>query len=115
MYYLCSEYKGADQLTAQLIWVFVVAYAKSRFSHDAAHVNERRHNLDILLSKGGSFKRTFVSVCSTIQLLINCLSVEASYCVPLKFVIFIPPANCVCGGVYCFHVVRMSVQSTVCP
>ena len=33
MYYLCSEYKGADLL----ICAFVLAYAKSRFSHDAAH------------------------------------------------------------------------------
>ena len=33
MYYLCSENKGAYQLR-----IFVFAYAKSRFSHDAAHV-----------------------------------------------------------------------------
>ena len=33
MFFLCSENKGADQL----ICVFVFAYAKSRFSHDAAH------------------------------------------------------------------------------
>ena len=35
---MCSENKGADQLcgySAQLICVFVVAYAKRRFSHDA--------------------------------------------------------------------------------
>ena len=32
LYYPCSENKGADQLRA-----FVFAYAKSRFSHDAAH------------------------------------------------------------------------------
>ena len=42
MYYLCSENKGADQLrgkvTAKLICVFVFAYAKSRFSHDAAQM-----------------------------------------------------------------------------
>ena len=31
---LCSKNKGADQL----IRVFVFAYAKSRFSHDAAHI-----------------------------------------------------------------------------
>ena len=38
MYYLCSEITGADQFrgTAKLICVFVFAYAKSRFSHDAA-------------------------------------------------------------------------------
>ena len=24
--------------------------------------------------------------------------------------VFIPPANCVCGRVYCFHVVRPSVR-----
>ena len=31
--------KGADQLTAQLICVFVFAYDKSRFSYDAAHIS----------------------------------------------------------------------------
>ena len=40
LYYPCSENKGADQLavTAQLIWAFVFAYVKIRFSHDAAHM-----------------------------------------------------------------------------
>ena len=39
LYYQCSENKGADQLhSAQLICVFVFAYAKSQFSHDAAHI-----------------------------------------------------------------------------
>ena len=33
--YLCTENKGAD--TAKLICVFVFAYAKCLFSHDAAH------------------------------------------------------------------------------
>ena len=33
LYYLCGEDKG----TGQLICTFVFAYAKSRFSHDAAH------------------------------------------------------------------------------
>ena len=33
LYYPCSENKNADQLR-----VFVFAYAKIRFSHDAAHV-----------------------------------------------------------------------------
>ena len=45
LYCPCSENKGADQLrpsglprrTAKLICVFVFAYAKSRFSHYAAH------------------------------------------------------------------------------
>ena len=40
MHYLCSENKGADQLcvyrTADLRLFF--AYAKSRVSHDAAHI-----------------------------------------------------------------------------
>ena len=36
MYYLCSENKGADQLSAQLIYGFVFVYAISRFSHYAA-------------------------------------------------------------------------------
>ena len=34
LYYPCSENKGADKL----ICVFVFAYAKIRFSHDAAHI-----------------------------------------------------------------------------
>ena len=34
LHYLCSENKGADQLCGY----FVFAYAKSRFSHDAAHI-----------------------------------------------------------------------------
>ena len=38
LYYFCSENKGADQLTAKLICVFVFAYAKCRFSHDAAYI-----------------------------------------------------------------------------
>ena len=40
LYYLCSENKGADQfaVTAKLICVFVFAYAKCWFSHDAAHI-----------------------------------------------------------------------------
>ena len=28
--------------------------------------------------------------------------------------IIIPPANFVCGGVYCFHVVRACVRASVC-
>ena len=48
MFYLCSEYKGADQLRgyreadlrlwAKLICVFVFAYAKSWFSHNEAQI-----------------------------------------------------------------------------
>ena len=46
LYYLCSKNKDTDQLlvyhqadvTAQLICAFVFAYAKSRFSHNKAHV-----------------------------------------------------------------------------
>ena len=38
MYYLCSENKGACYRTAQLVCAFVFAFAKSRFSHDAAHM-----------------------------------------------------------------------------
>ena len=39
LYYLCSENKGADQLRGyrEADLRFVFAYAKSRFSHDAAH------------------------------------------------------------------------------
>ena len=39
LYYLCSGNKGADQL----ICVFVFAYAKGRFSHDAAHIGNVAH------------------------------------------------------------------------
>ena len=38
LYYLCSESKSADQVTAQLICPFVFAYAKRRFSYGAAHI-----------------------------------------------------------------------------
>ena len=40
LYYLCSENKGADQLLGycELICVFVFAYAKIPFSHDAAQI-----------------------------------------------------------------------------
>ena len=37
LYYVCSKNKGAD-VTVQLICAFVFAYAKSRFSHDIAHL-----------------------------------------------------------------------------
>ena len=32
-----------------------------------------------------------------------------------KISLFIPPANCVCGWVYCFHVVRPSDRVCLCP
>ena len=32
---------------------------------------------------------------------------------PETFILFIPPTNSVCGGVYCFHVVRLSVCPSV--
>ena len=40
LYNPCCGNKGADQLRgyAKLICVFVFAYAKSRFSYDAAHI-----------------------------------------------------------------------------
>ena len=40
LYYLYSENKGDDQIHGyrKLICVFVFADAKSRFSHDAAHL-----------------------------------------------------------------------------
>ena len=40
MYYPCSENKGADQLRGyrEADGVFVFAYAKSLFSHDAAQI-----------------------------------------------------------------------------
>ena len=37
LYYIGSENKGNDLRTAQLIHVFVFAFAKSRVSHHAAH------------------------------------------------------------------------------
>ena len=48
LYYPCSENKGADQLrglTAKLICVFVFAYAKHWFSHDAGHLKVKRGKL----------------------------------------------------------------------
>ena len=53
LYYPCSKNKGADQIsfavTAKLICVFVFAYAKSRFSHDAAHIISSEPLLLIIL------------------------------------------------------------------
>ena len=51
--YLCSENKGADQLimvTVKLICVFVFAYAKCWFSHDAAQIKNQTIPRDIYLS-----------------------------------------------------------------
>ena len=36
-----------------------------------------------------------------------------SNCCAIEVFIVIPPANCVCGWVYCFHVVRPSVRSSI--
>ena len=51
LYFLCGENKGADQLavTAQLICVFVFAYAKSLFSHKEAHIRIERAFLRVFL------------------------------------------------------------------
>ena len=38
VYYPCGENKGADQVTAKLICVFVFAYAECWFSHEAADI-----------------------------------------------------------------------------
>ena len=38
LHYLCSKNKSADQLHCNHAFVF--AYAKSRFSHDAAHIGQ---------------------------------------------------------------------------
>ena len=38
LHYMCSKNKGADQVTAKLICIFVFAYAKRWFSHDSAHI-----------------------------------------------------------------------------
>ena len=38
LHYLNTENKRADQVNAQLIFAFDLAYAKSRFSHDMAHL-----------------------------------------------------------------------------
>ena len=42
LYYPCSEKRAliSCEVTAQLICVFVFAYAKSRFSHNEAHLNQ---------------------------------------------------------------------------
>ena len=42
MYYLCSENKGTDQLRVYLF----LAYAKSWFSHDAAHSGTHYGNIN---------------------------------------------------------------------
>ena len=53
MYYLCSENKGADQLRsyreADLHLCFGIA--KSRFSHDVAHISKTIGNSNIFSVK----------------------------------------------------------------
>ena len=51
LYYQCSENKGTDQLRSyckELICVFVFAYSKSRFSHDATQIIKFKHSCNIL-------------------------------------------------------------------
>ena len=52
LYFLCSENKGADQrycVTAQLICVFVFAYAKIRFSQKEAHLVHHDQEISVFL------------------------------------------------------------------
>ena len=47
--YLSSESKGADQL----IYAFILAYAKSRFSYDAAHtyaITRKSYNQNLIFA-----------------------------------------------------------------
>ena len=39
--------------------------------------------------------------------------IRAKYAILLKYrtMVIIPPANCVCGRVFCFHVVRTNEQT----
>ena len=63
-YYVCSETKDADQCaaTAHLICAILLAYAKSRFSHDGAHMVFLRLcdkiDPDNTLDKAGFFANT---------------------------------------------------------
>ena len=61
--YLCGENKGVISfavtakliaVTAKLICVFVFAYSKCWFSHDAAQINECRHCLHVLITRVAS-------------------------------------------------------------
>ena len=56
-------------------------------------------------------------VCGGYTPRILCLWWDILFLYPLQtlFVVVIPPANFVCGGVYCFHVVRASVPTSVRP
>ena len=89
--------KGADQ-TAQmrrLTAALLFTYGKSRFSHDMANMNY------IFL--------TFIMF-TLHDYLPNCFT-TLMY---VKKNVIIPPANFVCGGVYCFHV-RLCVHPSVTP
>ena len=81
MYYLCSENKGADQLhvycAADLCLCFRI-YAKSRFSHDAAHImdvyqmhksNPKFRHLAFCMTVYACLKNKFTRLESAIALL----------------------------------------------
>ena len=55
MYYLCSENKGADQLSGygKLICVFVLAYTDSWFSQEATRLSEFSYKIftDLLIDR----------------------------------------------------------------
>ena len=64
LYYLCSENKGADQLRGYReaqICIFVFAYAKSRFSHDEAHIKVSMRGSKVHGPGGIMFSSTFRS------------------------------------------------------
>ena len=50
----------------------------------------------------------FISVCGILELTSTIMHTRMTH-------IIIPPANYVCGGVYCFHVVHPSVRPSVFP
>ena len=68
LYYPCSENKGADQLRgyreADMRHIFLVfAYAKSRFSHEAAHLKGTSNRLTMSYPKLSYDSRKLYRVC----------------------------------------------------
>ena len=57
-------------------------------------------------------------LCFDMSLLLLTVTLRGGYLISIAYCLFFhlyPPANCVCGRVYCFHVVRPTDRPTVCP
>ena len=122
----------------RLICAFVFAYVTNRFSHDVAQMSllfscalvKLTCTLVFFIKQEYGIKveeklHISQSICTPLlrkihsDLLQVCQQNvdEESTRLNSKYVfrVFIPPANCVCWGVYCFHFVRLSISLSVHP